>query len=346
MTGFYPQTGRRGRWTSIASAFAAAVTLTVASHTLPAAAQEEITLNMVGAWAPGVSADADIAIRFMEEVNKNAAGKVKIVYKGSSEVVPAFDQPEALIRGVFDIGYGAPNYWAGVVPNGYITELATSDIPDHGPDSELFNFMTEMFAEKGVRYLGHYSGDAITGSHYMYVQEEISTIDDLKGRTIRVPPLTRFFVEAIGAEPVTLPPGEIYVALDRGTVEGFTWPYFDGFTNFGWQEVTKYLIDEPLYRNGVGIYMNQAKWDSLPEDVQQIMMDAVETTQYWAMGWVAAFQATQLKGMTDAGMQTIELSEEDSKRWAETANEALWKHFESSMTPEDFATARKLLDQK
>lgn len=345
MTGFHAQSGRPGGLLNSAAAFAAAVTVALASMATPAAAQE-ITLNMVGAWAPGVSADADIAIRFMEEVNKNAEGKVKIIYKGSSEVVPAFDQPEALIRGVFDIGYGAPNYWAGVVPNGYVTELATRDIPDDGPDSELFGFMTKIFAEKGVQYLGHYSGDAVTGSHYMYVQKKIESIDDLKGTTIRVPPLTRFFVEAIGAEPVTLPPGEIYVALDRGTVQGFTWPYFDGFTNFGWQEVTKYLIDAPLYRNGVGIYMNQDKWDSLPDDVKDIMMKAVETTQYWAMGWVAAFQATQLQGMQGAGMETIKLSDEDSKRWAEIANEALWKSFETSMTPEDFATARKLLGAK
>ena len=45
--------------------------------------------------------------------------------------MPTFDQPEALVRGVFDIWYGAPNYWAGIVPGGYVTEMSPYDIPDN-----------------------------------------------------------------------------------------------------------------------------------------------------------------------------------------------------------------------
>jgi TRAP-type transport system periplasmic protein len=304
---------------------------------------EAIKLNMVGAWAPGISLDADIAIRFMNEVNRNGAGKVEIVYKGSKEVVPTFDQPEALVRGVFDVWYGAPNYWAGVVPAGYITEMAKNDIPDNGPRSDLFAFMSKMYEAKGVRYLGHYSGDSTAGSHYMYVQKPISKIGDLKGRKIRVPPLTRFFVKAVGAEPVTLPPGEVYVAVDRGTVDGFTWPYFDGFTNFGWHKITKYVIDAPLYRNGVGINMNLDKWNSLPKDVQDIMMDAIESTQIWALGWVSAHHVAQLQTMLAGGMKELKLPQSELDNWAKIGNDALWAHFKSVMTSADFAKAQKLM---
>lgn len=313
-----------------------------ASFSAPGSA-EPIKLNMVGAWAPGISLDADIAIRFMNEVNKNGKGKVEIVYKGSKEVVPTFDQPEALVRGVFDVWYGAPNYWAGVVPGGYITEMAKTEIPDNGPGSPLFDFMVKMYEAKGVRYLGHFAGDADVGAHYMYVQKKIDKIADLKGQKIRVPPLTRFFVTAIGAEPVTLPPSEVYVAVDRGTVDGFTWPYFDGFTNFGWQKITKFVIDAPLYRNGVGINMNLAKWNSLPKDVQDIMLDAAQSTQIWAMGWIAAHQISQLNLMLAAGMKKIELSDEEKKSWAKIANDSMWAHFKSAMSESDYTTARKLL---
>lgn len=337
-TGGKPRSG----WLSVAATCAAATLAAMTGFAAPGLA-EPVQLTMVGSWAPGTSADADIAIRFMNEVNKNGAGKVEITFKGAGEVVPVFDQPEALVRGIFDIWYGAPNYWAGVVPAGYVTELAKADIPDNGPGSELFDFMTTMYEAKGVRYLGHYSGDATTGSHYMYVQSKISTIADLKGMKIRVPPLTRFFVQAVEAEPVTLPPGEIYIAIDRKTVEGFTWPYFDGFTNFGWHKIVKYVIDEPLYRNGVGVNMNLDKWNSLPKDVQDIMMEAVQTTQIWALGWVAAFQTTQLQTMLEGGMEKLKLSPEESEKWAETANEALWAHFKQAMSQEDYAKARKLL---
>lgn len=309
----------------------------------PARAADPIKLVMVGAWPPGVSSAADIGIHFKDEVNRLAEGRLVIEFKGSSDVIPTFDQPEALVRGVFDIWYGAPNYWAGVVPGGYVTELSRYEIPDNGPGSELFQFMVDMYEKAGVRYLGHYSGEPDTGNHFMYTQKPVSGIGDLKGLKIRVPPLTRFFVKEVGAEPVTLPPGEVYLALERGTVEGFTWPFYDGFTNFGWQEVSKYIIHHPLYRNGISINMNLAKWNSLPEDLQDVLHEAARRTQMWSTGWVSAFQATQLAGMQEGGMKVIEFTPQEAEQWTRTADEALWAHFKSVMSAGDYAKARQLL---
>jgi TRAP-type C4-dicarboxylate transport system substrate-binding protein len=329
--------------TLFGAAATALLGLFVAGGAVQPAAAEAIKLNLVGSWPAGVSSAADIGIHFIEEVNKRAAGKLEITYKGSRDVVPTFDQPEALVNGVFDVWYGAPNYWAGIVPAGYITELSKSDIPDNGPGSDLFNFMVKQYKAVGVQYLGHYSGDVKTGSHFMYTQEKVAAIGDLKGRKIRVPPLTRFVVKAVGAEPVTLPPGEVYVALDRGTVEGFTWPYYDGFTAFGWQEVSKYLINHPLYRNGIAIAMNMDKWNSLPSDVQDIVHEAAAATQSWALGWVAAHQAVQLKTMLKGGMEAINFSDAEAAEWTQTSNDALWAHFKSVMSADDYAEARKLM---
>ena len=310
---------------------------------LAGTASAQVKLNMVGSWPPGVSSAADVGIRYMEEVNRRANGKVVINFKGAREVVPTFDQPEALVRGVFDVWYGALNYWAGVVKPGYVTELSPMEPPDGGPGNALHDFMVKMYEKQGVRYLGAFSGDRNTGNHFMSTQKEVSSPADLKGMKIRVPPLTRFFVKAVGAEPVTLPPSEVYLALERGTVEGFTWPYYDGFTNFGWHKVTKYLIGHPLYRDGIGIAVNLKKWNSLSKDVQQAMLDAVAPVQRWSAGWMSAHQAYQLAAMKKAGMKVIKFSDAEAKNWAKTSNEALWAHFKTVMSADDYATARKLM---
>ena len=310
---------------------------------LAGTASAQVKLNMVGSWPPGVSSAADVGIRYMEEVNRRANGKVVINFKGAREVVPTFDQPEALVRGVFDVWYGALNYWAGVVKPGYVTELSSMEPPDGGPGNALHDFMVKMYEKQGVRYLGAFSGDRNTGNHFMSTQKEVSSPADLKGMKIRVPPLTRFFVKAVGAEPVTLPPSEVYLALERGTVEGFTWPYYDGFTNFGWHKVTKYLIGHPLYRDGIGIAVNLKKWNSLSKDVQQAMLDAVAPVQRWSAGWMSAHQAYQLAAMKKAGMKVIKFSDAEARNWAKTSNEALWAHFKTVMSADDYATARKLM---
>jgi len=322
------------------------VTFALVTATFATSHSKPTTLVMVGAWPPKISAAADIGIKFNETVKQLSGGKLIIEFKGAKEVIPTFDQPEALVRGVFDIWYGAPNYWAGIVKGGYVTELSPYEIPDNGPGSELFNFMVKLYAKKGVRYLGHFSGDPDTGNHFMYTQSEVGGIGDLKGMKIRVPPLTRHFVNDIGAEPVTLPPGEVYLALERGTVEGFTWPYYDGFTNFGWQKVSKFVIGHPLYRDGISINMNLAKWNSLTKEEQDIMLLAVKKTQAWSRGWVSAYQAVQLVGMQKGGMKVITFSDEEAKLWAKTADDSLWGHFKDIMSADDYATARRLLGFK
>lgn len=305
-----------------------------------------IKLVVVGAWKPNVSPAADIGIKFKETVNTASGGKIQIIFKGADDVIPTFDQPEALVKGVFDVWYGAPNYWAGIVKGGYVTEMSPFEIPDNGPGSEQFAFINKLYEAHGVHYLGHMTGEPNTGNHFLYTQKQISRLEDLKGMKVRVPPLTRFFVTSIGAEPVTLPPGDIYLALERGTVDGFTWPYFDGFTNFGWQEVSKFLVAHPLYRDGTAVVINLAKWNSLPEDAKQILNKAAADTQQWARGWVSAHQAVQLAKMKAAGMKVIEFAPADAKRWEDTSREALWANFKSVMSADEYATARRLFNAK
>lgn len=305
-----------------------------------------VTLTMVGAWKPGTSPAADMGIKFKDTVNQLSGGKIVINFRGASEVVPTFDQPEALVRGVFDVWFGAPNYWAGIVRGGYFTEMSPYDIPDNGPGSELFQFVNKLHEAHGVQYLGHMTGALGTGNHFLFTQKKITSIDGLKGMKIRVPPLTRFFVTGIGAEPVTLPPGDIYLALERGTVEGMTWPLYDGFTNFGWHEVSKFMVTHPLYRNGISIAVNQRKWASLPEDAKKIMYRAAADTQAWSRGFVAQQQQAQLAKMKASKMELIEFTPAEAKRWEDTAREALWAHFKTVMSARDYETARRLLGAK
>jgi TRAP-type C4-dicarboxylate transport system substrate-binding protein len=305
-----------------------------------------VTLTMVGAWKPGSSPAADLGIKFKDTVNQLSGGKVVINFKGASEVVPTFDQPEALVRGVFDVWYGAPNYWAGIVRGGYVTEMSPYEIPDKGPGSELFNFVNKLHEAHGARYLGHLTGGPGAGNHFLITQKQVARIEDLKGMKIRVPPLTRFFIAGIGAEPVTLPPGDIYLALERGTVEGLTWPIFDGFTNFGWQEVSKFLVKHPLYRDGTSVVVNLRKWNSLPEDAKKVMLEAAAKTQEWSRGFVAEQQAAQLSKMKAAGMKEIEFTPAEAKRWHDTSTQALWANFKNVMSAADYDTARRLLGGK
>ncbi|MBS3650568.1 TRAP transporter substrate-binding protein DctP [Pseudaminobacter sp. 19-2017] len=324
-----------------AAAFGLAMLGSVAAH-----ADDVVTLKMVGAWAHGFSPTAEVGKNFMENVNRLGEGKVKVQYVGADDVLPPFDQPEALVNGVFDVWYGAPNYWAGIVPGGDITELSPLTIPDGGPGSPLYDYMVQLYAAKGVRHLGHAAGDPGEGAHYVSTNFPVKSVDDLKGKKLRVAPLTRHFVQAAGAESVTLPPSEIFLAMDRGTVEGFSWPVADAFTRYGWQNVTKYMIEQPMYRSGGSVAMNLDKWESLSPEVQDILLKAIAETQRFALDWFQKNQEEQQKIMVEAGMEIVKLSDEEAKRWDAVARDSLWAYYETALDAKHIGEIKALFESK
>ena len=320
--------------------------ITSASFGSIAAAEDMVSLKMVGSFPIGPSPTAEIGNKFMEAANRLGEGKVEIRYLGASDVIPTFDQPEALVNGVFDVWYGAPNYWAGVVPGGDFTELSSETVPDGGPGSDTYEYLVEMFAEKGVRYLAHAAGDVGVGTHMLSTNFEVTSIEDLKGKKIRVAPLLRHAVETAGAEPITLPPSDIFLAIDRGTVDGFTWPVADGYTNNGWEEVTKYLIEQPMYRSGAGLAMNLDKWDEMSPEVQGILTEAAIEAQTFALDWFLQNEEEQREKMQAAGMEFLSISDEASAKWTEVANDALWEYYKGIMSEEQVAKVAQLLGRK
>lgn len=322
-------------------AFGATLTLAFGAGAVSA---QEVTLRMVGSFPIGPSPTAEVGNQFMQAVNQLGEGVVQIQYIGASDVIPTFDQPEALVNGIFDVWYGAPNYWSGVVPGGDVTELSAFTIPDQGPDSELYAFLVGLYGEHGVRYLGHATGDVGVGTHYLSTNFPVESIDDLVGKQLRVAPLTRHFVLAVGAEPITLPPADIFLAIDRGTVDGFTWPVADAYTRNGWQDVSDYLIAQPMYRSGGSLAMNQGAWDRLSPEAQDILLQAVERVQDWAPNYFAGTEADEIRKMMEAGMEVLRLPDDVASEWTRISRVALWDYYKSVMSAEDIAEAERLLE--
>ncbi len=301
-----------------------------------------ITLEMVTAFPKGTVMVAS-AEYFVNEVNRRAQGKVVFDWKGGPEVIPTFDQPEALIRGVFDFNHGVGNYYAGVVPGAYILELSPYYPADTGPGTEAYDYRVKMWEEKGLRYIGEYPGAPDSGNFYLYTGFRPNSISDLAGKKYRVSPLTRHFIEALGGEPITMPGGDIYLALERGVVDGFIWPFFTAFTEMGWHEVIKYVIDIPVYRGIYGAFMNLDSWNRLPDDMQDLLLDVHKDTQSYWIGFIAAEEAKQERITKKAGVEFITFSAAENQQFQQLSKDALWAHFKGELSPDRYTKLRQLL---
>jgi TRAP-type C4-dicarboxylate transport system substrate-binding protein len=97
----------------------------------------------------------------------------------------------------------------------------------------------------------------------------------LSGQKIRITPVYRDFFQALNANVITTPPGEVYTALERGVVDGYGWP-IGGIFDFNWHEKTKFRIDPGFYDAEVSLVMNLPAFKKLTDAQRKALEAALE----------------------------------------------------------------------
>lgn len=137
---------------------------------------------------------------------------------------------------------------------------------------------------------------------YLWTKFPVNTLDDLKGKKIRVFASAQSdYLNALGAEPVSIPFSEVYTALERGTVDGVvTGP--DAAEGLKLWEVVDYVSDLHLGIGGGFVVVAQRSWDALSEDTQQELtaLGKELTTRAWDIG--ASDTEAGLKAAMDNGI--------------------------------------------
>ncbi len=115
-----------------------------------------------------------------------------------------------------------------------------------------------------------------------WFRKEINTLDDLKGVKMRIAGLAGRVMEKLGVIPQQIAGGDIYPALEKGTIDASEWvgPYDD--LKLGLHKVAKYYYYPGFWEGGPAIhaFFNLEKWNSLPKHYQTILADACTYCQY------------------------------------------------------------------
>jgi TRAP-type C4-dicarboxylate transport system substrate-binding protein len=306
---------------AILSTFAAtAILAAVASDRV--AAQSPIVLRGITPWVADYDLSKSFFI-FQELVNKSdkLKGKLVVSYLGGPEIAAPNDQVTALKNGVVDVILGAAAYYRTDVPLAAAVQF-TSKLPTELRKSGYYDLMRKIHADAGVVYLANTAG----GNKFrMYIKKPLEK-PDFTGLRFRVSPVYTPLVEALGGTAVHMSPGDVYTALERGIVDGFGWTY-TGIDIWGWQEVSKYVINHPFYSLDGAILINANVWNKLPADVKA----ALEEIGVELEGKVQEFIQSKLnkedERLAKLGMKFITFSEADAKKYVNTAYNAGWADF-------------------
>lgn len=257
---------------------------------------------------------------FMENIEKQLGDRIEINYLGGPEVVPSFEIGEAIRNRTVDIAHTPMNYYSPQMPEAEVGVLLQIPPPEARARG-AWDYLDQIHAEAfNAKFLGELDGFE---TFHVYTKFPVSSLWDLKGKTLRVAPVYVQLLEAVGAEQVMLPPGEVYTALERGMVNGFAWSGL-GITAMGWHEVVKYRIDPGFYQPEVVTVMNRDAWNAMPADLQAEFMRVYAETEAQATEHFKQLVAQETQRIQEKGMEIITLSPQEAETYVQTAYDVKW----------------------
>ncbi|QPP50941.1 MULTISPECIES: TRAP transporter substrate-binding protein DctP [Halomonadaceae] len=282
------------------------------------ASAETATLRTVSAFTPGTAIPHTFEM-FLEEIENDTEAPIDIDFIGGPETMPPFQVGNAVSNGVVDMAFVTSAFYTSSLPAAHALNL-TRYSPEELRETGRFEQLQEMWREQmNVHYLAYTN---YGNRYHLYLNEPISS-PELNGLRMRITPVYRAFVEEMGGEAAQTPPGEVYTALERGTVDGYGWP-IQGIFDLGWQEHTRYRVDPGFYHVEVGVLVNQDTWDNLTDEQRNYLTEkAIWLEEQNALN--EEINAEEERRQAEAGIETIEFEGEERERYLEMAYRVQWE---------------------
>jgi len=302
----------------------------------PTPTTEPIELKAIS-FMPDYDPTVMCFLPLIDKINERAKGELVIRYVGGPEAIPGFEQFEAVRTGVVDMALIFEGYYGDRVTGLPITHL-TDITPWEERESGYHDLRVEILKEHNIYYLGK---GISTGFWFSIgVNKRIDTPWDLAGQKIRVSPPYMPLMKALGATGVVLPMPDVYPALERGVVDGFMWACI-GIVDFGWNEVTKYLLAPRFYNANNENLMNLDTWNSLPKHLQDLMMQCQMEIEREMSSAVVDKAWEERQRMIDGGMELIEFSSADTEAVLELSYNVAWKAVMEKVQPPELGPKLK-----
>lgn len=243
----------------------------------PAIAQEQPTINwrLTSSFPKSLDTIYGGAEVLSKMVSDATDGKFKIQVFAAGEIVPGLQAADAVSDGTVDCCHTVSYYYWGknptwalgaAVPFG-LSARAHNAWQYHGGGIDLFN---EFLATQNIiGFPGGNTGAQMGG----WYRKEIKTVEDLKGLKVRIGGFAGKVAEKLGVVPQQIAGGDIYPALEKGTIDGAEWvgPYDD--QKLGFAKVAPYYYYPGWWEGGPTVHFlfNKEKFDALPPVYQAIL---------------------------------------------------------------------------
>ncbi len=212
---------------------------------------------------------------FAKKVGEMTGGRFQITTHAAGELMPAFGVLDGVSNGTVEMANTAPYYFFGKDPT-YALDCAipfglnSRQMTAWMYEGNGMKLMREFYAKVGIVNFPMGNTGAQMGGWY---RKEIKSVADLKGLKFRVGGFGGKVLERIGVVPQNIPGGEIYQALEKGTIDAAEWvgPYDD--LKLGFNKVAPHYYYPGFWEGGpqLSLYVNQKAYDGLSAEYKAII---------------------------------------------------------------------------
>ncbi len=241
-------------------------------------AQQAIRWRLASSFPKALDTIFGAADVFSKKVKEMSGGKFEISVHAGGELMPPFGVVDGIQQGTVECAHTAPYYFFGkddtfamdcAIPFGLNSRQMTAWMYE-GNGLKLFR---EFYAAFNIVNFPMGNTGAQMGGWY---RKDIKSIEDIKGLKMRIGGFGGKVLSAIGGVPQNIPGGEIYQALEKGTIDATEWvgPYDD--QKLGFYKVAKNYVYPAWWEGGpqLTLYVNNKAFDSLTPEYKAIIESA------------------------------------------------------------------------
>ncbi len=292
------------------------------------ASAAHVKLDVTSTYPTSLTLVGESSLKTAKRIHRASGGEIELKIHEPGALVPGLQAIQAVSRGSVDAAWSAPGFFSGIDPvfNLFTTVPFGPGIGEYlawmyyGGGQELQN---EMFAQHDVQPI-------ICGIHPPessgWFRKEIKTVGDLKGMKMRFFGLGGRVMEKLGVSVQLLAPGDIFQALQLGTIDAteFSMPALD--QKLGFYQVAKYYYFPGWHQQAsiFDLFINKKKWDSLSDRHKAIIELACGDSVRDVIAEGEAIQWKAMKEMQDKnGVKILRWSPEIMKAYEKAWNEVV-----------------------
>ena len=242
---------------------------------------------------------------FASKVKAMSGGKFEVSVHAAGELMPAFGVVDGVQQGTVEAAHTAPYYFFGkdetfalgcAIPFG----LNSRQMSAWMFEGNGLKLMREFYAKYNIiSFPGGNTGSQMGG----WYRKEIKTLADIKGMKMRIGGFGGKVLERIGGVPQNIPGGEIYQALEKGTIDAAEWvgPYDD--QKLGFNKVAPFYYYPGWWEGGpqLDFFINQKAYDGLSAENKAIVEAATAEAHVVMQARYDARNPAALKQLVGAG---------------------------------------------